>query len=272
MKRAKGNRSKKLCEKLNQGASLDVTAKSFGITKYWLKSKLQTLGFCFLPMPATKACIAKVNERGLAAEKAAERLKGMSDLLNQGASSAEIARQFGVSRERIRQLFIRSHLHYHPVKLEAERCTPERLAEKAQKNRDDARAWRIANPEKRRAQVKIYSLRRRERDPAFVLKNSLKNRYRMALTNVKSITGELLEHLGCSIEEARMHIENQFQPGMTWENHGLHGWHIDHIRPVASFDLYDIEDRRKCFHYSNLQPLWAADNIAKSDKWEAVAA
>ena len=75
-----------------------------------------------------------------------------------------------------------------------------------------------------------------------------------------------LELLGCSVEELKKHLENQFVKGMTWNNYGLHGWHIDHIIPCASFDLTKEEEQRKCFHYTNLQPLWAKDNYAKGDK------
>lgn len=73
--------------------------------------------------------------------------------------------------------------------------------------------------------------------------------------------------LGCTIQECREHLESQFKEGMTWENHGTHGWHIDHIRPCASFDLTDPEQQKQCFHYTNLQPLWADENLEKSDKW-----
>jgi hypothetical protein len=52
---------------------------------------------------------------------------------------------------------------------------------------------------------------------------------------------------------------------MTWENHGKFGWHIDHIIPCASFDLTDLEQQKKCFHYTNFQPLWWRENILKSD-------
>ena len=55
---------------------------------------------------------------------------------------------------------------------------------------------------------------------------------------------------------------------MSWDNYGTHGWHIDHIRPCASFDLSDEEQQKICFHYTNLQPLWAEDNLKKSKKWE----
>ena len=63
------------------------------------------------------------------------------------------------------------------------------------------------------------------------------------------------------------HLEKQFQPGMSWDNHGYDGWHVDHIRPCASFDLTDEEQVRKCFHYTNLQPLWAKDNLRKGSEW-----
>jgi hypothetical protein len=72
--------------------------------------------------------------------------------------------------------------------------------------------------------------------------------------------------LGCSIAELRNKLQSKFQPGMNWENHGQNGWHIDHILPCSSFDLTTIEEQRKCFHFSNLQPLWATDNRRKGAK------
>ena len=68
--------------------------------------------------------------------------------------------------------------------------------------------------------------------------------------------------LGCTIEFLRSHLEFQFTDGMTWENYPL--WHIDHIVPCCSFNLSKEEEQSKCFHYSNLRPLWAEENIAKS--------
>jgi hypothetical protein len=61
------------------------------------------------------------------------------------------------------------------------------------------------------------------------------------------------------------HIESLWQPGMTWKNNTINGWHIDHIIPCEAFNLFDIEEQKKCFHYTNLQPLWSNINIAKSD-------
>ena len=73
--------------------------------------------------------------------------------------------------------------------------------------------------------------------------------------------------LGCSPDELRVHLEEQFAPDMTWENYSHKGWHVDHIRPCASFDLTDPEQQRQCFHYTNLQPLWAIDNLRKNSYW-----
>lgn len=68
--------------------------------------------------------------------------------------------------------------------------------------------------------------------------------------------------LGCDGVFLRKWIEQVFQPGMTWDNYGK-GWHIDHIVPCAAFDLKKRSEQLKCFHYTNLQPLWAKDNLRK---------
>ena len=80
----------------------------------------------------------------------------------------------------------------------------------------------------------------------------------------------ILKYIGCTKGELVAHIENQFKSGMNWENYGYYGWHIDHIQPCASFDLTKEEEIHKCFHYSNLQPLWAEENLKKSAKWGPV--
>lgn len=75
-----------------------------------------------------------------------------------------------------------------------------------------------------------------------------------------------LQLLGCSISHFKKHLESQFTEGMTFENHGPKGWHIDHIIPVSSFNLSDPDQQKKCFHFSNLQPLWYEDNLKKGSK------
>lgn len=74
--------------------------------------------------------------------------------------------------------------------------------------------------------------------------------------------------LGCTPAELKAHIERQFLKGMSWENRGR--WHIDHIRPLAAFDLTDPEQLRAACSFTNLQPLWARDNLAKGAKLEVM--
>jgi hypothetical protein len=107
------------------------------------------------------------------------------------------------------------------------------------------------------------------------LKNKLKTDFNYKLIHtirvrVKDVlrghskSDSTINMLGCTINELWIHLEKQFKQGMTRENHGK--WHIDHIKPCASFDLTKPEEQAKCFHYTNLQPLWASENLAKGSK------
>jgi hypothetical protein len=73
-----------------------------------------------------------------------------------------------------------------------------------------------------------------------------------------------LSLLGCSLIQLKQHLESHFKDGMNWSNYGK--WHVDHIRPCASFDLSKPEEQKKCFNYTNLQPLWAEENLSKGKK------
>lgn len=70
--------------------------------------------------------------------------------------------------------------------------------------------------------------------------------------------------VGCSVARLREYLAGQFCDGMSWENYGL--WHVDHVKPCAQFDLSDPAQQRECFHYTNLQPLWAVDNVRKGSR------
>jgi len=78
--------------------------------------------------------------------------------------------------------------------------------------------------------------------------------------------GSAVNDLGCSIAELKQHLESKFKDGMTWQNWTIDGWHIDHIKPLARFDLTNREQFLEACHYTNLQPLWAMDNYKKGDK------
>ena len=75
-----------------------------------------------------------------------------------------------------------------------------------------------------------------------------------------------VELVGCSVQELKRHIESQFTRGMSWQKMGM--IHLDHKIPLASFDLEDAEQQRLAFHYTNLQPLWARDNLTKGAKMQ----
>ena len=85
--------------------------------------------------------------------------------------------------------------------------------------------------------------------------SSLKYNYKAART---------LELIGCSIEELKQWLESQFTEGMTWDNYGE--WHVDHVYPCSKFNLEQPYEQRIAFNWFNLQPMWAHDNLTKSNK------
>jgi len=110
-----------------------------------------------------------------------------------------------------------------------------------------------------------YWNNKRKNNIHFKVKWYISNRIRSALKGNPKLS-TTMKLVGCSIDKLKKHLESKFQLGMFWNNYGK--WHIDHIRPCASFDLSKPEEQRKCFHYINLQPLWAKDNMKKNDKYE----
>jgi len=117
--------------------------------------------------------------------------------------------------------------------------------------------WRSSNRDK----MRVYDLRSREKIQR-VLKQRLSSRISSVFRRRKHRkNGRTIELVGCTWVFLKAHIENLFLPGMSWENRRL--WHLDHIRPCAKFDLRDKDQQRACFHFTNLQPLWAEDNMKK---------
>lgn len=125
--------------------------------------------------------------------------------------------------------------------------------------------WRENNKSKILNINKEYVKNRRKTDPNFKVLLNMRSRIGNALKRNKK-TGHTIDLLGCSINEIKLYLESKFLDGMSWNNYGRTGWHIDHIIPCSSFDLTDLKEQKQCFHYTNLQPLWAEDNLSKSDK------
>ena len=126
-------------------------------------------------------------------------------------------------------------------------------------NKEYKKQWHLDNKES----INNKRRKRYHSDPLYKFKRNCRNRTHKAF-KVKSWRkdGSTEKLLGCDWKTAMNHIEKQFEPWMTWENHGE--WHIDHIKPLASANT--IEEMTPLFHYTNLQPLLAEDNILKGDK------
>ncbi|MFD4932853.1 hypothetical protein ABEY41_28125 [Peribacillus butanolivorans] len=116
--------------------------------------------------------------------------------------------------------------------------------------------------ERLKEKKKEYLKNRRKNDDGFKIRQSLRNKVQTAIKNNKE-SAKVSELLGCTVEQARKHLESQFKEGMSWDNYGLKGWHIDHVTACMYFDLTDEEQQKECFHYTNLQPLWAEVNWSK---------
>jgi hypothetical protein len=145
--------------------------------------------------------------------------------------------------------------------------------------------WRLEqqakNPDWQKEQ-NAYLRRRRAENPDWRIKHAartlrrvrgniqawlqarLRSRLHNALEN-NTRRGSAVRDLGCTIAELKVHLEAQFTAGMTWESRGE--WHIDHVRPLSSFDLTDRAQLLKARHFTNLQPLWGPDNLSKGARW-----
>jgi hypothetical protein len=112
---------------------------------------------------------------------------------------------------------------------------------------------------------KAYTKRRVLEDPSYKIAGNLRHRLFQFFKRSKR-PGSHIKDLGCSIEEFKVYISLKFTDGMSWENYGKDGWHLDHIIPLSKFNLSNIEDFKKACHFSNLQPLWKVDNMKKGNK------
>jgi hypothetical protein len=129
--------------------------------------------------------------------------------------------------------------------------------------------WRQKNEEyfkkyyqKNKIKIHRQISKRKKIDILFKLSSLYRSRINKVIGSNKHTT--TFEIIGCSPDVLRKHLEKKFTDGMSWDNHGLFGWHIDHIIPLSSAKTK--EELYKLCHYSNLQPLWAKENLRKSNK------
>lgn len=146
---------------------------------------------------------------------------------------------------------------YHKDKVSAwQKSNPERVKEKRNRYR--------SNPVNKLTE-KRYKQKRLLSSPGFKIECAARCRIREILKAHK-ISYSSAKLVGCSKDELIIHLSTLFKPGMTLQNHGVHGWHVDHVIPCAKFDLTDINQLKQCFHYTNLQPLWCNENWEKGSK------
>ena len=113
-----------------------------------------------------------------------------------------------------------------------------------------------------RKEVRNETLRKYMKNPINRIARNLRIRLWSLLKN-KNKSKSTMKLVGCSLEFLKQHLEKQFKKGMDWNNYGKYGWHVDHIRQCAGFDLSEAKQIQSCFHYTNLRPLWAKENLSR---------
>lgn len=190
-------------------------------------------------------------------------------LREQGLSYRQVGESLGISKQKAYRLCNKEEISAR--RKEARKLSPEKYKERN-------RAWSESNPEKvkscskkwranNRDSINSYHKEKYASDINYRLSKCLRARLNLALIKGQK-SGSAVRDLGCSIEELKQHLEYLFQDGMSWENYGQ--WHVDHIRPLASFNLEDRNQLLQACHYTNLQPLWAADNMSKGGRYGQV--
>ena len=143
------------------------------------------------------------------------------------------------------------------------KLSPEEKTERSRKNRA------ARDPEELKKYHREYFAERIKSDLNFLLISNLRTLTKGAIKRGGSETeAKTLELIGCSLEECRKHIEEQFDEKMNWDNWDRKGWHLDHIRPCSSFNLSQEKQQYVCFNWRNLRPLWWNKNINKRDNYD----
>jgi hypothetical protein len=133
--------------------------------------------------------------------------------------------------------------------------------------------WRYKNPEK----VKAYCKKWASNNPEKIKERRARWQYKLKNNMGRSLFGSLRENkqgtywetlVGYTVNDLKKHLESLWKIGMTWENYGKYGWHIDHIIPISRLYFDSVNDPTFKFAWSlgNLQPLWAKDNLSKNNK------
>lgn len=131
----------------------------------------------------------------------------------------------------------------------------EKEYRKSFKNKKKKREYDFQYYRKNKEKIIKRKVKKYNDDEITKIKHNLRCRLRDALKKEYK-SGSFVRDLGCSIPKLIKYLESKFKEGMNWKNYGSKGWHIDHIKPLSSFDLTDRKQFLEACHYTNLQPLW----------------
>lgn len=147
-------------------------------------------------------------------------------------------------------------------------CNSERALAYHHKNAKKINAYRRTEEYKQyfRPYQNEWLKKKRKESLDFRLRRNLRHRLYRALKGLRK-EEKTMELVGLSIVDLKKYLESKFQPGMSWENYGQPGWEIDHIKPCALFDMTDEKQRKECFSYKNLQPMWGIENATKGHRY-----
>ena len=184
-----------------------------------------------------------------------------------GRKLRKTCRECSYNKERQKQY---SNLYYQKNKNNILAKRKQYNIDNQGKRKENNAKYYHQNKERLNKDHKLY-MKKRRKEILFKLVERIRGRIYHAIIDKYPLTNKMVvsytnDLLGCSKKEIRNYLENKFQEGMSWDNYGRYGWHIDHIKPCSSFDLSELEEQKKCFHYTNLQPLWARDNLEKGKK------
>lgn len=134
-----------------------------------------------------------------------------------------------------------------------------------QANRANISARNREYHRKNKERIREYTKNREKNNPIIRIIHSLRNRISSILRSQNAVKSDhTIKLLGCSALQFKKYLESKFLPGMTWDNYGKFGWHVDHIKPLAAFNLLLPAEQRRCFNYKNSQPMWHLDNWRKN--------
>lgn len=170
-------------------------------------------------------------------------------------------------RRQAMERYWKNHDHIRAQARESYRRNPKRVLTNSQKitSRERTKRYRARHKER----LKSRERERLNSDQAYAFTRLLRSRVGKAVKQQYARKAfKTMDLIGCTVPRLLTHLESQFLPGMTWENYGRHGWHIDHILPCAAFDLSRPEHQKKCFHYSNLRPAWSYHNEGRGSRIE----